>query len=111
MITVSFQSENEFYEEMTRDAENIDRKIVRLTYLQESSKVGLSRLFYLIGSYSVDDQIVMLRRYYGELVGDDEKDAGVMQAAALVHTSISAQCQRCGLEVRPGMVKDIQVEA
>ncbi len=110
MITVSFQSEGEFSEEIARDAENIDRKIVRLTYLQQASKVGLSRLFYLIGSYSVDDQIVMLKRYYGELMGDDEKDADVMQAAALAHTSIAAQCQQHELEVRPGMLKHTQDE-
>lgn len=110
MITVSFQSETEFSEEIALDADSIDRRIVRLTYFQEHSKVGLSRLFYLVGSYSIQGQIVMLRRYYGELTGDDEKDADVMQAAALAHTSISAQCQRHDLAVRPGMLKHIQDE-
>lgn len=106
MIVVYFESEAEFCEEMIRDANKIDWNVVRLTFLQKTTGLGMFRHLYLIGTYSIEGQIVKLDRYFGELTGtDQERDASVFQAATLAHTLVSEVCSEHKLEVRPGMLK------
>lgn len=109
MITVKFQSEHEFLEEIVKDADLIERGIVRLTYLQKPTPASPFRQLYLIGTFSVGlqlppcSQIVRLDRYYGELTGDPTYDKPVYEAAAAGHGAISSVCKENDLEIRPGI--------
>ncbi len=107
MYTVNFQYENEFAQEMQLDKGKIDRGIVRLTYLQETTKRSPLRLLYLVCTYTVNDQLVKLRRYFGELSGMDQettRDSAIIQDGMIAYNLIKAKCMELDLEVRSGIL-------
>lgn len=123
MIAVCFQSEQEFIDEIERDAgkierdagekgetDGIDRNIVRLTSVQEPSGLGLVQRLFLVGSYSTAGQMVRLKRYYGELLGDRERDAELVKQSISAYDAISARCSKSSLELRSGVLESISEE-
>jgi len=108
MITVNYNSPEEFCEEMEADKDAIDRRIVRVTFLREASKLS-PNIFHIsvIASYSVDGQIVKLQRYCGDIWKmNQEQDDKVWGKANEIAKAITDKALALFLEVRPGSLEE-----
>jgi len=98
-----YSTTEEFCAELEKDAINlIDCQIVRCTNLYEAS--GLSPNIHHVtffAAYSIDGEIVELKRYCGDIWGiNKEADQKVQDSAAAQLKTVKETCKRLKLEVR-----------
>ena len=107
MPTVKFTEVEEFLEELGKDAPQIDRRIVRTTFLFESSAISpkISHVL-VIATYTIAGQIVRFERYCGDLWGLNETaDQAIKDTGEKCQKEIEEACQRLGLERRAGVIE------
>lgn len=107
-MRVKFNQVEEFCAELEKDAPLVDRRIVRCSNLWEVSKlsVNIHHLTFL-ATYSVEGEIVELRRYCGDIWRiNQDADKKVLDKAEQVGKTIEEVCQRLKLEVRAGYIEE-----
>ena len=103
-MKVKFNQADEFLAELEKDSLFINRRIVRLTNLYEASKLSpnIQHVTFL-ATYAIDNTIVELRRYCGDIWGiNQESDDKVLNKAKNSEQKIENACKRLGLEARSG---------
>jgi|SRR2546426_3013631 len=113
MITVKFNSHEEFIAEVAKDAGNVERGIVRVTQEVSMTKMApLRRLTVLatavVVQREVERQLIRLERYCGELWGDgfSEMDKKTHEQAEQTISLIERNLKQCGLEIRAGVIEE-----
>lgn len=104
MISVLFNSVDEFIEEMIKDADKIERRIVRVTKSFESTSMSPKMCHVSVKcGYVVDGGLVELKRYCGLHWGlNNETDIKIMEKTEEIHKKIEKICNELKLEVRAG---------
>jgi len=119
MYTVTFNSPDEYLEELRKDAEvgfGIDRKIVRATIEHRGSPVSPNiRLVTAVSTYAVNTvtpTVVKLSRFCGQHWGmGNEHDQQVDQEAEAVLKKVEGVCKELGLDFRAGIIGHAMGEA
>lgn len=108
MPRVKFNMVTEFAEEIKKDAEHIDRNIVRVTQSFKQSELSPKiKLVYFIGTYSVDGQVVKLERYCGDVWGvSEDADKVVLDKADMAMGDVEKLCKALGIDCRAGILED-----
>ncbi len=104
MAAVTFARSSEFLEELEKDADQVDRGIVRVTFLWTPTKqtpnidhVSLS------ASCTVQGQLVKLVEPLGLHWYPPAPDSGVMETGKEKRDQLTAKLEEFGLEVRSGV--------
>ena len=108
MVTVKFNSLAKFCQEMEADKDAIERRIVRITWLREGSKLSpnISHISVL-SPYTVQGQIVKLVRYCGDIWRiNQEGDDKVWAKAEEISKGITDKAKALQLEVRSGSLEE-----
>jgi len=116
-MIVKFNQVEEFCDELRKEKDNIERRIVRLTNLYIPSKLSANirhakvLATFLVGAFPgavppVQPQIVRLERYCGDIWEPGGTDKRALEKAEEVSKKIEAVCQELGLEVRLGVIED-----
>jgi len=102
-MAVLFNSPEEFLEELSKDKDEIYRKIVRITYLSRPSKVSpnISHLS-VVATARVAGETYRLERYCGDIWRIEEQDRSVQEKAKAAFYELRVGCHKLGLEVRAG---------
>jgi len=102
-MAVLFNSPEEFLEELSKDKDEVYRKIVRITYLSRPSKASpnISHLS-VVATARVAGEIYRLERYCGDIWRIEEQDKPVRDKAVAALTQLEEGCTKLGLEVRAG---------
>jgi hypothetical protein len=103
MATVKFGDVGEFIEELKRDAANVERSIVRLTYRWRSADPSPIRSMSVVASAVIGGHIVTLEERCGSYFPDTSDAQEVAAAAAKKLGAIEAAAKELGLEVRAGV--------
>lgn len=105
---VRFSDPKEFLEELAKDRDHVERRIVRLTNLyRPSQRVPSVQHLSVVATARVGREVVRLEVYCGDFwYLDKEKDQKVLDKAKALHTTIEEGCARLGLEVRAGVLED-----
>lgn len=108
MLKVRFNMVDEFCEEMKKDKDIIDRKIIRVTQSFTPSHMTPNiRIVEVLASYSVSGQIVRLEKRCGEFWGVNTKsDQDVIDKADEVMKIIKDKAAKAGLQVRAGVLEE-----
>ena len=106
MPLVTFNVEDEFCEEMIKDASRIDCYIVRVTNLFRQSSISSNiKHVLVVATYSVDGQVVRLERYCGDFLGvHGEQDDKTLDKAQKTQEAVKVACEKCALELRAGIL-------
>jgi len=107
-MKVRFNRVEEFCTELEKDAEKIDRRIVRCTKLFEVTKISTNiHYVFALATYVVEGQTVELRRYCGDIWQiNKEKDKAAVDLADKALAAIEETCKRLKLEVRAGYLEE-----
>jgi hypothetical protein len=112
---VRFSDPREFLEELAKDREHIERRIVRLTnFYRPSQRVPSIQHLSVVATARVGRDIIRLEVYCGDLwhldlsacTAQAGRDQPVLDRAKAIHTTIEEGCARLGLEVRAGMIAE-----
>jgi len=100
-MTVKFNATEEYLEELTK---NIDRMPVKILRITKRARLvpGAERMF-ITATHRLEDEIIRLDRYIGELVGIKAEDAPTYRKADAVMNALEQKAKDLGLEVRAGM--------
>ena len=104
---VRFTDVGEFIAELARDAELIERRIVRLT--QEARAVEGGALHYLLvhAGAVIEGQLVCLTAYAGQQWGEGMQETKrAYERADELTNRIRTACEAAGLETRPGAFQE-----
>jgi hypothetical protein len=107
-VTVVFNQVEEFIAELEKDAEKVERGIVRLTKIFEGTKISPNiHHVSVFATYTVEGQLITLKRYCGDIweLGQG-RDTEVIAKADGYLTTIEEACKRLNLEVRAGAIQD-----
>jgi predicted ATPase len=106
MPLVKFNSQDEFCDEMAKDAGKIDRSIVRVTNLfRQSTLSPMIKHVLVVATYSVDGQVVHLERYCGDIWSlNNKQDKNTLDKAEKTQEAVKKACDDCGLELRAGIL-------
>jgi len=109
-MIVKFNDPKEFLEEMEKDRDEIDRRIVRLTTLRTPSKqVHSIYLYTVVATYRRGDEIVRLEKFCGDYwhdintKGNEKTEQNIKATYEILEEGI----RKLGLEVRGGTYEGI----
>jgi hypothetical protein len=106
-VTVMFNSVEEFIAELEKDAAKVDRQIVRITNLSEGTNISPNiQHVSVFATYTVEGQIIILKRYCGDIwrLGQ-QRDKEVLAKAKEHLKTIEEACRRLKLEARAGAIQ------
>mgnify|MGYP001592156555 CR=1 FL=1 len=99
---VRFNLVEEFLEELEKDKEIVERKIVRITSLFTQTKDFPIKHLSVVASYKVAGELVRLKVFCGQ-IWESEHDKEVIDKARQIRNRIEKTCQEFTLEVRAGI--------
>lgn len=103
---VRFNDNGEFIENLTKDRESVDRRIVRVTTLYRQSTFAASiRHLTVVATTRISGELVRLEVYCGDLWGLG-KDKPILDKAEALQHILTNRCAELGLEVRSGLLID-----
>jgi len=110
-MMVRFSKPEEFIAELEKEMLpgtcNIDRRIVRITYIRRPSKLSPNiQHISVVATARVVGEIYRLEHYSGDVWQIEEQDAPVYDKARSVYQYIEESCRRLGLEARAGVFED-----
>ena len=105
MLTVKFNSTEEFLEELRKDPP--PDKIVRQTAIYRSSRLSpnIKLVSVLATFWNKRNQVVLLEHYCGDMWVGDEESRKTQQKMNEVYDKIDKCAQELGLEVRAGTLE------
>lgn len=119
MVTVKFNSVDEFCDELRKEQGNIERRIVRLTnsYIQSRLSPNIWYLnvtaTFLVAPYPgglpapiAGPHIVRLDRYCGDIWKIASQDKPVLERAKAASQQIEETCKELAYEVRAGVYEE-----
>jgi hypothetical protein len=108
-MKVRFNQTKEFCEELKKDADKVDRGIVRCSNLFENAKISPNiRYVTFVATYSIQGQIVELRDYCGDIWRmEQERDQKVYDKAKECYEAVEKTCDRLKLEIRGGCLETV----
>jgi hypothetical protein len=101
-VVVRFTEAAEFTGELARDAERVERRIVRLTQQARPAQGGAFHYLLVHAGAVIEGQLVCLTAYAGQHWGEgmSETTKGYERANELLER-IRTACEAAGLETRP----------
>lgn len=103
---VQFNDIDEFIENLAKDREFVDRRIVRVTNLYRQSTLTPSiRHLTAIATTRISGELVRLEVYCGDLWGLG-KDQPILDKAEALQRILINRCAELGIEVRSGLLTD-----
>jgi hypothetical protein len=103
---VRFTDVNEFLENLDKDRQHVERRIVRVTNLYQPSRLTPStQHLSVVATARIAGEIVRLEVYCGDLWHLGRDDAVIAKATAVQQTLVDA-CARLDLDVRPGVITE-----
>ena len=100
---VLFHAVEEFLQELEKDKDLVERKIVRLTNLsQQSTITPVIRHLYVTATYKAAGEIIQFKQYVGDL-WNAEQDKKVIEKSIALQEQIETACKHCGLDIRAGL--------
>lgn len=103
-LRVRFTEPAEFLDELKRDRDLIERKIVRLSKLGKPSPDGAATAAYVVAGAIVAGRPVVLERYIGDLWGITASDNRVQRDAGQMMRELRAGLAELELDERGGML-------
>lgn len=104
---VKFNDVGEFIGEVTRDAELVERRIVRVSQARRPTEGGAVHHLLVYAGALVEGQLIALTCFAGEDWGREMDDTKLAyRHADTVANRIRDACERAGLEVRPGAFEE-----
>lgn len=104
MVTVKFNDVAEFLDELKRDAAEVQRKILRCTFSFRRGNSMPIEVMYVMVTYMVFDQLVMLEHRCGEWMTGTSDQETVRGTAIAIKDKIDAAANELGLELRAGLL-------
>ena len=105
-MLVYFNVVDEFLTELERDRDEVGRGIVRVTHQFRRLHHGTATALSIIATFERAGDVVMLEALAGVLWDVPTQDEPVKAHAEATREAIDAACERLGLEVRGGVLKD-----
>ncbi len=107
-MRVLFNEPKEFLEELSKEAGNVDRRIVRITWLFRQEKNLPLTHVSLVATARIHDDVVRLEARCGTVMaGCTHDEAGQLDAKAReIESLVQEECRRLGLDVRAGILED-----
>jgi len=103
---VVFHALAEFLQELETDKDLVERKIVRLTNLQQQSTMTpVIRHLFVVATYKAAGEMVQFKQYAGDL-WNMAHDRKTIEKSITLQKQIEDACHRFGLEVRAGIYKE-----
>ena len=107
MSIVNFSHPEDFLEELEKDKDLVDRRIVRLVYSFTPSKISPNiQHLSVVATALVPDQVYRLEYYCGDLWRIESQDQPVHDKGTRVKRLIEERCAHLGLEVRGGAIAE-----
>jgi phage host-nuclease inhibitor protein Gam len=109
MIKVKFNSVAEFCQELKKDAGKVERGILRTTKQTQMSSMSPNiHYVFALASYSIEGQIVELRKFCGEIwhIREDEDKKSWDKAEAVLKEIEDLVQGIAGVEIRAGHLED-----
>lgn len=103
-VKIHFTDPDEFIEELTKDREAVDRKIVRITLEHKMATNDVLFNVSLLATARFHGDIVRLERFCGQYMKSEGDNQTLARTHELVE-KLSGQCQDPGLEVRAGVIE------
>lgn len=104
MATVKFNETDEFVNELTKDANKVERSIVRIVFRTSfDSGIPHIHILTLVASAVVDGHVVRLERRCGSFWKETEEQKKVVEFAESHADRIRSACAEMKLEVRSGV--------
>jgi hypothetical protein len=103
---VQFNDVHEFLENLDKDRDLVERRIVRVTNLYRQSKLTASiQHLSVLATARISGEIVRLEVYCGDLwnLGSDQ---ATLEKASGVQRTVTDECARLNLDVRVGLITD-----
>ena len=103
---VQFNDVHEFLDNLDRDHDLVERRIMRVTNLYRQSKLTASiQHLSVVATARVSGEIVRLEVYCGDLwnLGSDQ---AALEKASEVQRTLTEECARLDLDVRAGLITD-----
>lgn len=116
-MKITFNQHNEFIEELKRDSQFIDRKIVRVTRQFRRAGGGLPFTeASILASYSIrvnpqsgndhSRQVISLNNYCGRYMLEDPHEEKVLKLADEIQGEIEAAAKKLNMEIRAGFIEN-----
>jgi hypothetical protein len=103
---VRFNDVDEFLENLDKDRQHVERRVVRVTNLYRASKLTPSiQHLSVVATARVAGEIVRLEVYCGDLWHLGRDDAIIAKATTIQRT-LADECARLDLDVRAGVIAD-----
>jgi len=97
----------EFLDELEKDADQVERGIVRLTNrYRPRQDISAVRFLSVVATARVGQDILRLEVPCGQLFGIDPHDKEAVEKAEAIRGIIRRTCERLGLEVRAGVLEE-----
>jgi len=104
---VRFNDVNEFLENLDKDRDLVDRRIVHVTNLYRASKLTASiQHLSVLATARISGEIVRLEVYCGDLWGITHQDEPVLAKADRVKGDLMEGAGSLDLDIRAGMIVD-----
>ncbi len=105
-MIVSFNSVAEFCEELEKEKDNIDRKLVRLTNssMMSGRSPSIRHLSVVATFMCGDGMLVRLDHYCGDLWKIENQDKPVLELSERILNQVTDKCKSLDLEVRAGVI-------
>ncbi|MCE9561220.1 MAG: hypothetical protein K8U57_04120 [Planctomycetes bacterium] len=100
-MKVQFHDPEEFLAEVRRDAERVDRKIVRVTIRRRYRPPFVT--MSVIATAVVSPTVITLDHRVGETFSGDGHDSDLVTKATATIDKVTRVLNEIGLEVRPGV--------
>jgi len=100
-MTVRFNATDEYIDEMKKNVERMPVKILRIT--KRARLIPGAERMFITATHRIEDEIIRLDRYVGELRGAKMDDAPTYRKAEAIMNSLEKTAKELGLEVRAGM--------
>ncbi len=106
-MLVKFNDPGEFVEELKKDVELVDRRLVRITGLYRQVMGPAVRDYSVVATARVGSDLYRLEKYIGQLWGlKAEDDKLVLRKGEEVKDQLDLACVELGLSVRAGLLED-----
>lgn len=106
MITVKFNEPDEFIDEIRREKDSLEGRILRITNQYRQSKSLPLHYVSVIATALARGQIIRMEKYVGETAGMGEEDKKTVNRAGSVQDDLKTAAAEMGLEVRAGIYQD-----